>query len=111
MGWYEGNEVEVEPDLNPQEETPSWCFALNGVHFGYRRNMDIPDEKVRRLERAEIYDSALLRTDIAHAGVNADKTGRWALSVRFDPDFRSGEHVVSAVALVTVTTVAAAESR
>lgn len=79
MGWYEGNEVEVEPDLNPEEETPSWCFSLNGVHFGYRRNTDVPDEKVHRLERAEIYDSALVRTDIAHAVVNADKTGRWAL--------------------------------
>ena len=110
MCWYEVNEVEVEPDPNPQEETPPWYFSLNGVHFGYRRNMDIPDEKLRRLESAEIYGPTLVRTDIAHAVVNADKTGRWALSVRFDPDFQSWEHAVSALAPVTTPTVAAAES-
>lgn len=98
MCWYEVDEVEVEPDPDPKEETPPWYFSLNGVHFGYRRNMDIPSEKVRCLESAAVRGAALVRTDVAHAVVNADTTGRWALSVRFEPDFESWDHAVSAVA-------------
>ena len=60
--------------------------------------MDIPSEKVRCLEIAAVGGATLVRTDIAHAVVNADTTGRWALSVRFEPDFDSWDHAVSTMA-------------
>ena len=96
MSWYHVDEVEVEPDLNPVDETPEWYYCLNGNHYGYRRNMDIPEENVKCLETAAIYGATLVRTDIPHAIINAGKLGRWALSVRFDPDFATWEEAVAA---------------
>ena len=97
MCWYDVHgEIEVEPEPNPKDEPPEWYFCLNGVHFGFRRNMDIPEDKITCLESAEIYGATLVRTDIAHAIINADTSGRWALSVRFDPDFESWADAVNA---------------
>ena len=55
-----------------------------------------PEETVNCLESAEIYGATLVRTDIPHAIINADTAGRWALSVRFDPDFDTWEDAVNA---------------
>lgn len=98
MCWYEVDEFEVPPDQNPTDEPPPWYFCLNGVHYGFRRDMDIPEDKVKCLECAEIYGATPVRTDIAHAIINADTSGRWALSVRFEPNFETWDDAVKAFA-------------
>ena len=100
MNWYQVDEIEVEPELNPPAElrSKSWYYTLNGLHFGSRGSVDPAKAKAKVLESAYIGGPTLVRTDIPHSVINTDKTkGRWALSIRFAPDFENWNQAISAL--------------
>lgn len=101
MRWYAVQGKGVEPDPCPAEKMEPWYRVLNGIHFGYfgaRDRRNLPKRKVRVLESTFVGSATLVRTDIPHAVENTDRaTGRWALSVRCAPDFRSWREALAAV--------------
>lgn len=100
MRWYEINMPGVEPDLAVAHQEGLWYRALNGIHFGFvgsRVRKNLPRSKVRLLAASPISSATLVRTDIPHAVENTDPAkARWALSVRFEPDFESWSEAVEA---------------
>lgn len=102
MSWYKIDVPGVEPDPMPARRVDRWYHALNGIHFGYvgsRDQVNIPKGKFRVLASACIESATLVRTDVPHGVENTDDAkGRWALSVRCDPDFGSWQEAVSAFA-------------
>lgn len=100
MRWYAVDGPGTEPDLVPGPKEESWYHALNGIHYGFfgapgRDNL--PASRVRILGSAAIGSATLVRTDLPHAVENTDPArGRWALSVRCEPDFPSWNAAVAA---------------
>ncbi len=93
MRWYKIDGKGREPDLVSDEKEEPWYYVLNGIHYGFfgsRKQVNLPKSKVRILEEASIGSATLVRTDIPHAVENTDAVrGRWAVSVRFAPDFKN----------------------
>lgn len=102
MRWYKVTGKGVEPELEPEGTPAPWYYTLNGVHFGYygsTQHENLPDGQVRVLASAAIQGATLVRTDVPHAVQNTDRRrGRWALSLRCEPDFRTWGAAVSTFA-------------
>ena len=100
MRWYAVDAPGVTPDPAPTEPVEPWYFALNGIHFGFfgaRDRKNLPRRQVRILGEAAIGGATLVRTNVPHAVENTDaRRGRWALSARCEPDFRSWREAVAA---------------
>jgi len=101
MRWYEVDAPGTVPDRVPPPDAGPWHRALNGIHFGFfgsRTRRNLPRSRVRILEEAAIGSATLVRTNLPHAVENTDRSrGRWALSVRFDPDFTNWQAAVTAL--------------
>ncbi|HTL77884.1 MAG TPA: hypothetical protein VL136_00640 [Candidatus Babeliales bacterium] len=101
MRWYAIDGEGTKPDPAPPQKQQSWYYSLNGIHYGYfgsRDQANLPKRKVRVLDSAFVGCATLVRTDIPHTVENTDPAkGRWALSVRFDPDFKNWREALAAV--------------
>ncbi len=100
MRWYAIDLPGEVPDPEPPPDAGPWYRALNGIHFGHfgsRHHRNLPRSRVRILEAAAIGPATLVRTNLPHSVENTDPhRGRWALSVRFEPDFSSWKGAVDA---------------
>jgi hypothetical protein len=82
------------PEGNEEKES---LAQLDGIHFGTRNNASIKDSDLQLLATARIAGPTLVRTNTAHTVSNIDdKTVRWCISVRFDPDFADWDSAVRA---------------
>ena len=93
MRWYRIAAPGNVPDPEPPADAGPWYRTLNGIHYGFfgaRERENLPTNQVEILAEAFIGSATLVRTNLPHAVENTDPTrGRWALSVRFEPDFNS----------------------
>lgn len=99
MRWFKVGVRGTMPDPAAAPAEGEWYRALNGIHFGFfgsRERENLPPRQIKVLAAAAIGSATLVRTDVPHAVENTDRVrGRWALSVRFEPDFRTWREAVA----------------
>lgn len=100
FSWWDMGNV---PECWPAEDIAVKYNYLNGIHYGKRGNLGIP-EGATKIEEVDISCPTLVRTNIPHMTVyNSKSTNRVGISIRFDESgFDNWDDVIEFFKPITV---------